>query len=76
MHPALQGALLGFALGALLVVYEYLTVKKEVKERAAARHQKPQFEPTDRARITSVLRFAVLLPAGGAGIFWLWSGMT
>jgi len=76
MHPALQGALLGIALGALLVVYEYITVKKEVEERAAARHQKPQFEPSDRARITSVLRFAVLLPVGGAGIFWLWSGMT
>jgi hypothetical protein len=73
MHPALQGALLGFALGVLLVVFEYFTVKKEVEERAAARHQKPVFEPTDRVRITAVLRYALLLPPGGAVIFWLWS---
>lgn len=73
MHVALQGALIGLALGVILVVYEYYAVKKQVEERAQARHQKPQFEPTDRNRVMSVLRFALFLPPGGAVLFWLWN---
>ena len=76
MHPALEGALIGFALGALLTIYEYYSVKKQVEERAATRHQKPVFEPQDRTRIMAVLRFALFLPAGGAVMFWLWSSMS
>ena len=75
MNPALQGALIGFVLGLLLVGYEYYVVKKEVEERAAARHKKPEFEPQDRTRIMAVLRFALFLPPGGAVMFWLWSSM-
>ena len=75
MHPALQGALVGFGLGALLLAYEYFAVKKEVEERAAARHKKPEFEPQDRTRVMSVLRFAILLVPGGAIMFWLWNSM-
>jgi hypothetical protein len=75
MHPALQGALVGFALGALLLAYEYFAVKKDVEERAALHHRKPEFEPQDRRRINAVLRFALLLVPGGAIMFWLWSAM-
>lgn len=75
MHPALEGGLIGFALGVLLVGYEYYAVKKQVEERAAARHVKPQFEPQDRLRILSVLRFSIFLPPGGAVLFWLWNSM-
>lgn len=76
MHPALEGALIGFALGALLTVYEYYAVKKQVEERAAEKHRKPQFEPQDRTRIMAVLRFSLFLPAGGAVMFWLWNSMS
>jgi len=76
MHPALEGALVGLALGALLTIYEYYSVKKQVEERAAARHEKPVFEPTDKVRINTMLRFALFLPAGGAVMFWLWSALT
>jgi hypothetical protein len=76
MHPAIEGALVGLGLGALLTAYEYYSVKKQVEERAAARHEKPQFEPTDKARINAVVRFALFLPPGGAIMFWLWSVMS
>lgn len=73
MHPALQGFVIGLAIGALLVWYEYYAVKKQVEERAAARHEKPVFSPQDRNRVMTVLRFAIFLPPGGAVMFWLWS---
>jgi hypothetical protein len=76
MHPAIEGALVGLGLGALLTAYEYYSVKKQVEERAAARHEKPQFEPTDKARINAVVRFALFLPPGAAVMFWLWSAMS
>jgi hypothetical protein len=73
MPPALQGALVGLVLGAVLVGYEYFAVKKEVEERAAAKHLKPEFEPQDKNRVMSVLRFSIFLPPGGAALFWLWN---
>lgn len=73
MHPAWEGGLIGFALGVLLTGYEYYSVKKQVEERAASRHVKPEWEPTDRIRVLSVLRFSIFLPPGGAALFWLWS---
>ena len=75
MHPATEGALIGLAIGALLVGYEYYAVKKQLEERAAARHLKPEWEPQDRNRVMSVLRFAIFLPPGGAVLFWLWNMM-
>ena len=71
MHPALQGALIGLGIGAVLTVVEYLFVKKAVEERAVARHQKPQFDPTDKKRISSILNFALFLPPAFAIGFWL-----
>lgn len=71
MHPVLQGALIGAGLGLVLTVVEYLFVKKAVEERAVARHQKPEFDPTDKKRIASILRFSLFLPPAFAIGFWL-----
>jgi hypothetical protein len=71
MHPALQGALIGLAIGVVLTVVEYLFVKKAVEERAVARHKKPEFDPTDKKRITSILNFSLFLPPAFAIGFWL-----
>jgi hypothetical protein len=71
MNPALQGALIGLGIGAVLIVVEYLFVKKAVEERAVARHQKPVLDPTDKKRIQSILNFALFLPPAFAIGFWL-----
>ncbi|HVJ12336.1 MAG TPA: hypothetical protein VNC62_12270 [Burkholderiales bacterium] len=71
MHPALQGALIGLGIGVVLIVVEYLFVKKAAEERAVARHQKPVLDPTDKKRIQSILNFALFLPPAFAIGFWL-----
>jgi len=69
MNIAVQGALWGLGLGAFLV----MIVKKAVEERAVEKHQKPEFDGQDRARIRAVLGLAVFLPpafALGAWLIW------
>ena len=73
MHIGLQGALWGLGLGLFLVLIEYVFVKKAVEERAVQKHQKPQFDAQDRARVKAVLGFAVFIPpafALGAWLIW------
>ena len=73
MHIAVQGALWGLGLGVLLVLIEYMFVKKAVEERAVQKHQKPGFDAQDRARIRAVLGYSVFLPpafALGAWLLW------
>lgn len=73
MHIALQGALYGVGLGLVLIIIEYLFVKKAVEERAQLHHRKPEFEQMDRNRIKSVVGFSVFIPpafALGAWLLW------
>lgn len=71
MDAALNGFLIGLGLSAFLIVIEYIMVKKAVEERAALRHQKPVFEPTDKARIRAVIHLCLFVPPGFAAAFWL-----
>jgi len=73
MNIAWQGALWGLGLGVVLVAIEYMFVKKAVEERAVQKHQKPEWDGQDRARIRAVAGFAVFLPpafALGAWLIW------
>ena len=73
MHIALQGALYGVGLGLVLIIVEYLFVKKGVEERAQLQHKRPEFEQTDRNRIKSVVTFSFFIPpafALGAWLLW------
>lgn len=71
MHPAMKGFLIGLAVALFLVIFEYLTVKKAVEERAREKHQKPEFEPSDKSRIRAVVNFSLFVPPGLALMFWL-----
>jgi hypothetical protein len=73
MHIAWQGALYGVGLALILIIIEYIVVKKAVEERAQLQHKKPQFEQPDRNRIKSVVSFAFFIPpafALGAWLLW------
>ena len=71
MDAALKGFLIGLGVAVVLVFFEYRTAKKSAAERAAARHQKPEFEPQERTRIRAVINFSVFLPPGFALGAWL-----
>jgi hypothetical protein len=71
MHPALTGALIGFAVAAILIAVEYVMVKKQVQGRASPSNPNPQFEAEDRNRIRAVVNFCLFLPPAFALGLWL-----
>ena len=71
MPPALTGALVGLAIGVLLYIFEYVVLTKQSKERAVKLHRKPEFDQTERNRLSTVLRFNFILPLLFAAGFWL-----
>ena len=71
MQSALQGLALGFALGLGLLVFEYVALNKQANERAKKYNRKAEFDVTDRRRMHSMARFALVLPIGFAIAFWL-----
>ena len=71
MHPAILGALWGLGVGVALVVFEYVLLSKDVNERAKKLNRAAVFEQTERRRMNSMIRFAVILPFAFAVAFWL-----
>jgi hypothetical protein len=73
MPPALEGALIGLAIGVVLVLFEFWMLNKEVNERAKKFNRKAEFDVTERRRMATITRFACLLPiAFGAGFWLIW----
>ena len=71
MHPALQGAILGLAIGVVLVLFEYMMLKRAAREKAERLHRAPEWGDMERGRVNTVLRVGLLLPVGFALIFWI-----
>ena len=74
MHPALQGLLAGLALAAFFVVFEYLAANRSAAERAKKMAKKQEWNQDEKARVQSIIRFAMILPFGVAGVWWLVAG--
>ena len=71
MNPVLEGALIGLAIGAVLVLFEFMMLNKEVNERAKKFNRKAEFDVTERRRMATITRFACILPIAFAAGFWL-----
>jgi hypothetical protein len=71
MNPVVQGALIGLGIGAALIVFEYLLLNQAVNERAKKLNRRAVFDVTERRRMATIMRFALLLPVGFAAAFWL-----
>ena len=70
MNPVVEGALIGLGIGAALVVFEYLLIAQGVNERAKKYNRKAELDPTERTRMSTILRFSLVLPVGFALVFW------
>jgi hypothetical protein len=72
MNVALQGALVGLAIAAVLLLGDYVMLRKMAAERAKKHHKTlVEFDSTERARLRSVASFCLILPVGLAVAFWL-----
>jgi len=71
MNPVIEGALIGLGIGVLLVIFEYMMLSQQVNERAKKLNRKAEFDITERRRMTTIVRFAAILPFGFAAAFWL-----
>ena len=71
MNPVIKGALIGLGIGLLLVIFEYMMLNQQVNERAKKLNRKAAFDITERRRMSTILRFAAILPFGFAAAFWL-----
>jgi len=72
MPVYVEGALIGFAIGVVLTVFEYQALKKDLKDRAARLHKDAEeLGPTEKRRISNVLRFSLILPFAFALGFWI-----
>ena len=74
MHPALKGLLIGIAVGAGLMLFEYLSTQKSSRERAKKMARKQELNQDERARLRNMTNFALfILPPLFAAVFWLLS---
>lgn len=71
MHPALQGALVGAGLAAALIIFEYLSIQREIAERSKRVAKKVDWDSNQRSRMRGMINFGVILPIGFAAGFWL-----
>ena len=68
-----QGALLGFVLAVVLIVFEYSAIKREVAERSKRVAKKVEWDANQASRMRNMLTFGVTLTVGFAlGAWWVW----
>ena len=70
MGEAINGALLGGAIGLVLLGIEWMLLKKSAAEQAAKLHRAPVLDQVARNRIATMARFAAVLPFAFAFFFW------
>jgi hypothetical protein len=74
MGTALNGAIAGFVLGAVLFGIELLMVRRRAAERAEKTHQAPQLDDAERKQLKANFRFCLFLPPAFAFFAWLFWG--
>lgn len=75
MHIAIQGALIGLGIAVLWIAADYALVRQVAARRALEKKRKVELDPTERRRVISTTRFAlVFLPVAGAFVGWAFFG--
>jgi len=75
MNIWLQGLLAGTALAAVLIIFEYMAITREVAERSKKVARKVEWDSNQKSRMRGMITFGAILPIGGAIGFWLLAKM-
>ena len=74
MPIALKGFLIGAALAAVLIIFEYMAINREIAERSKKVAKKVPWDSNQISRMRGMITFGLVLPVGGAlGAWWVWS---
>jgi len=72
MHIAIKGLLIGAALAAILIIFEYMAITREVGERSKRMAKKVDWDSNQKSRMRGMISFGVALTIGGAiGAWWV-----
>jgi hypothetical protein len=71
MNIWLQGALVGAGLAAVLIIFEYLAIQKEIAEKSKRMAKKIDWDSNQKSRMRGMMTFGVVLPVGFAVGAWL-----
>jgi hypothetical protein len=71
MNIWMQGALVGAGLAAVLIIFEYLAIQKEIAEKSKRMAKKIEWDSNQVSRMRGMISFGIVLPIGGAIGAWL-----
>jgi hypothetical protein len=71
MNIWLQGALVGAGLAAVLIIFEYLAIQKEIAEKSKRMAKKIDWDSNQKSRMRGMMTFGIVLPIGAAVGAWL-----
>ena len=71
MNIWLQGLLAGTALAAVLIIFEYMAIGREIAERSKKVARKVDWDSNQKSRMRGMISFGAILPFGGAIGAWL-----
>ena len=75
MNIFLQGFLIGLGLTAVIIIFEYMAIKREVAERSKRVAKKVDWDSNQVSRLRGVMTFGAILPFGCSIGAWLISKM-
>ena len=72
MNSLIQGALVGLGIAVFLVIFDVMAIRRGAAERAKRNHQTVvTLDSTEKKRISSLIRYCLLLPPVLAVAFWI-----
>ena len=75
MNIWLQGFLVGVGLSVVIIIFEYMAIKREVAERSKRVAKKVDWDSNQVSRLRGVMTFGAILPFGCSIGAWLISKM-
>ena len=73
MPIAMKGFLVGLGISAVLIIFEYMAINREIAERSKRLAKKVDWDSNQRSRLRGMMTFGAVLPFGCAlGSYLVW----